>query len=98
MLTYSLSEFEATPDRIISALDKGEVVCITLGGKLWAKLTPEQHLSEQEKESLPIDRLRGIFSHRTKLREATEEDFQSVKTMWRIPIPGQDEMPHGSDG
>ena len=98
MLTYSLGEFEATPDKIISALDKGEVVCITLRGKLWAKLTPEQYLSEREKESLPIDKLRGVFSHRAKLREVTEEDFQSVKTIWRMPVPEQDEVLYDNDG
>ena len=94
-IIYTVNEFKAKPGKIFRDLEKGKVVVITQGGRLWAKLSPVQHLSEEErKDTLPLSSLREFLGHRPKLREATEEDFQSVKTMWRMPVLGSDESDH----
>lgn len=100
MATYSKSEFCAKSSEILSALENGEEVTITQRGKVWAKLTPSQDSREDKKKDAPqFSSLREALAHirgRRELtggREATEEDFQSVKTMWRMPIPDSDERP-----
>ncbi len=94
-IIYTVNEFRAKPGKIFRDLEKGKVVVITQRGRLWAKLSPVQHLSEEErKDTLPLSSLREALGYRPKLREATEEDFQSVKTMWRMPVPGSDDSDH----
>ena len=100
MPTYSKSEFCAKSADILKTLENGEEVTITQRGKVWAKLTPTQNSSEDQKEREPrFNSLREALIHvrggreLTEGREATEEDFQSVKTMWRAPVPDPDERP-----
>ena len=100
MPTYSKSEFCAKSADILKTLEKGEEVTITQRGKPWAKLTPTQNSSEDRKEREPqFGSLREALIHvrggreLTGGREATEEDFQSVKTMWRMPPPDSDDTP-----
>ena len=100
MPTYSKSEFCDRSSEILSALENGEEVTITQRGKAWAKLTLSQNPSEDRKEREPrFNSLREALIHvrggrdLPKGREATEEDFQSVKTMWRMPPPDSDDMP-----
>lgn len=98
MPTYSKTEFCAKSAEILKTLENGEEVIITRRGKPWAKLTPTQNSSEDRKEREPqfgsfreaLARIRGR-RELTGGREATEEDFQSVKTMWRMPSPDSDE-------
>ena len=99
MPTYSKSEFCAKSAEILKTLENGEEVIITQRGKVWARLTPSQNPSEDRKEREPrFNSLREALIHVrggrefTGGREATEEDFQSVKTMWRMPPPDSDEM------
>ena len=100
MHTYSKSEFCAKSSDILSALENGEEVTIVQRGKVWAKLTPSHNSSEDRKKGAPqFNSLREALAHfrgRRELtggREATEEDFLSVKTMWRMPVPNSDERP-----
>lgn len=100
MTTYSKSEFCAKSADILKTLENGEEVIITQRGKVWARLTPSQNPSEDREEREPrFNSLREALIHvrgRRELtggREATEEDFQSVKTMWRMPPPNSDETP-----
>ena len=100
MPRYSKSEFCAKSSEILSNLEDGEEVIITQRGKVWARLTPSQKSSEDRKEREPrFNSLREALIHvrggreLTGGREPTEEDFQSVKTMWRMPLPDSDEMP-----
>ena len=98
MATYSKSEFCDKSSEILSALENGEEVTITQRGKVWAKLTPSQDSREDRKEPR-FNSLREALIHArggrelTGGREATEEDFQSVKTMWRAPAPDPDDKP-----
>ncbi len=100
MPTYSKSEFCAKSSEILKSLENGEEVVITQRGKPWAKLTLSHNSSEDRKEREPrFNSLREALIHvrggreLTGGREATEEDFQSVKTMWRMPPPNSDDMP-----
>lgn len=100
MRTYSKREFCDKSSEILSALEYGEEVTITQRGKVWAKLTPSQNSREDQKKDTPqFNSLREALIHvrggreLTGGREATEEDFQSVKTMWRAPVPDPDERP-----
>ena len=100
MPTYSKNEFCAKSADILKTLENGEEVIITQRGKPWAKLTPTQNSSEDKKEREPrFSSFREALIHvrggreLTGGREATEEDFQSVKTIWRMPVPDSDERP-----
>ena len=100
MYTYSKSEFRAKSEEILKTLENGEEVIITQRGKVWARLIPSQNSSEDRKKDAPqFNSLREALIHvrggreLTGGREPTEEDFQSVKTMWRMPIPDPDERP-----
>lgn len=79
-IIYTVNEFKAKPCKIFRDLEKGKVVVITQGGRLWAKLSPVQHLSDEEKkDTLPLSSLREAFAH---LPDLEYEDFQAVKTIW----------------
>ena len=79
-IIYTVNEFKAKPGKIFRDLEKGEEIVITQRGRLWAKLSPVQHLSEEErKDTLPLSSLREAFAH---LPDLEYEDFQAVKTIW----------------
>ena len=98
MLTYNIKDFPSKSDEINAALDNGEEIAIIRNGKIWFTLGSKQNSSAERKEREPgFSSLREALVHArggrefTMEREPTEEDFQSVKTMWRMPVPDQNE-------
>ena len=89
MPTYTITQFKAKAGEIIDNLEYGDEVIITRRGKPCAKLEP---VDPQVKKKGNQASLMGAY--RDVLPEATWEDFQEAKKMWRDgALPEADEKP-----
>ena len=82
MPTYTITQFKAKAREIIDNLKEGDEVIITRRGKPCARLELVD----------PPDKKKGIQSslmgaYRDVLPEATWEDFQEAKKIWRDGLP-----------
>ena len=83
MPTFTITQFKSNASEILNSLESGEEVIITRRGKPCAKLTAV---------NLPVTKKGNQTSlmgaYRDTLPQATWEDFQEAKEIWRDgPLP-----------
>ena len=78
MPTYTITQFKARAREILDSLEAGDEVIITRRGKPCGRLEP---VEPPVKKKGNKDSLMGAY--RDVLPEATWEDFQEAKKIWR---------------
>ena len=78
MPTYTITQFKAKAGEILDSLEAGEKVIITRRGKPCARL---ESVDPSDKKKGKQSSLMGAY--RDVLPEATWEDFQEAKKIWR---------------
>lgn len=84
MTTYGIREFKARVSKILRGLDEGDEVIITRRGQPGGRLTAVPSASDTKPS---LSSLRGAM---VDLPDATYEDFQEIKTLWRPGAPASD--------
>ena len=82
MPTYTITQFKTRTGEILDSLNDGEEVIITRRGKPCAKLTAVPKPAESGEKKHSGKSLMGAY--RGILPDATWEDFQEAKRIWRV--------------